>query len=82
MLESCPFCGSNAEYEFDSGSYGYRHSTVHVKCTKCFAKTDTEQTENWERGRGMYSTKDEAVKTVTKKWNDRAPQRNDRELKR
>lgn len=35
-LKPCPFCGSEAVFKEDSGSYGYTDASIRVSCSKAF----------------------------------------------
>ena len=71
-LKPCPFCGSPAEYQEDSGSWGYTPPSVRVQCTTCWVKTPSEDTSAWKQGLGHYTVRHEARVMVAEIWNKRA----------
>jgi hypothetical protein len=71
-LKPCPFCGSPGVFKTQSEEIGYRPAMVWVECSRCFAKTDREDTEEWRQGLGHYTVRDQAFGMVAEKWNTRA----------
>ncbi len=69
--KKCPFCGSNALYTRRNGSYGYTSDGARVECSLCFCKTNYQDIEDWEAGKGTFSIEEKTCKDLVNLWNKR-----------
>lgn len=70
IVKPCPFCGGAVELKHRMGSWGYSHDFAEIGCTKCKINL-VEETEAWERGKGTFCIRKEAVEKLLKRWNTR-----------
>jgi hypothetical protein len=71
-LKACPFCGSEAQMKYNSGSYGYTSPSYHVRCTKCFCKASEYASDLYSPATGTTYDDAGAKARATAAWNTRA----------
>lgn len=69
-LKPCPFCGRKVELIFRNGDYGYTPNSVSIRCKHCEIGFSAVA-EEWKKGVGVYSIRQQAEEKVIKKWNGR-----------